>query len=122
MARERDSIRSIDDLKNLPFVCPANVVVKPSMVSFVKIDTNASPPVIDYCVNVKESLEYEIFRHNTSVQAQDVMPKGTPVPPKVDKYTFLQKLLMSLELRSFCVLFTGWTSEPPTLGCNKNFF
>jgi hypothetical protein len=67
------------------------------MISFYKVNTNVSPPAIEYCLNIKESFGYEIFCHNVNVNVNEILPKEATRPTKVNSFEFLQKLIVSLE-------------------------
>ncbi len=96
IAKEKDEIRNLDDLKSLPFDNPVNIIFSGSIASFVKINTGVSPPRIDYCVRIKESLEYEIFVQNKCVPPGQVLG-DKDAPSKVNSFSFLETLLNSLE-------------------------
>ena len=97
--RQEDTVNCLNDLKSLPFDNPANLIVEASGMSFVKVNTMVAPPEIDFCVNIRESLEYEIFFGNKSVQVTDVIV-GEKSPEKVTSYSFLEQLLGALSKKS----------------------
>ena len=94
---EKDSISSLSDLKSLPFesLAPVTLIAESNTVSILKINTDVSPPVIDFSIKIRESLEYEIFFRNKGINVSDVLVSEKS-PKKITSYSFLKKLLDAL--------------------------
>ena len=92
---QKDIISSLNDLKCVPFDSPITTIVEAATVSYLKINTTVAPPVIDFCVNIRESLEYELFFRNKGVDVSEVI-SGEKSPEKIIRHSFLKKLVNAL--------------------------